>query len=189
MMFLLFVPIPLIHLILVDAFSVRICMGWANRGVPPKVHFVDTALPYWACTPSQLRPEQPFCSSYLDVLGMYVNSNCLTLMVISGRETCTTIQRGVFTWPSAGRGPALLGTLFWEGSVHLVMQLEDYWGGVTPDQIGLPTTDPFYLPEQRHFPPWLGLFLQNPVDKLKLLGLKHFKGGNITVCLHIKQEV
>lgn len=69
------------------------------------------------------------------------------------------------------------------------MQLkEDYLAG-NPDQIGLPTTDPFYLLEQRQFPPWPGVFLQDPVDMLKLLRLKHFKGGNITVCLYIKQEM
>lgn len=115
----------------------------------------------------------------------------ICLMVISGRETCTTIQRGVFMWPCAGRDPALLGTLFWEVSAHFVMQLkEDYWGGgVTPDQIGLPTTDSFYLQEQRHFPPCLELFLQDPVGMLKLLRLTHFKGGNIAVCSHKKTRI
>jgi hypothetical protein len=54
----------------------------------------DAALPNWACTPNQFRPDKPFYSSDLDVVGMYLHRNSLTMALISGREAHTSLQRG-----------------------------------------------------------------------------------------------
>lgn len=48
------------------------------------------ALPY--CTQNQFRPDQPFCSSYPDTLGIHLTRNCLYFVISKDGAICTVSQ-------------------------------------------------------------------------------------------------
>lgn len=56
------------------------------------------SLPYCTCTQNQFRLDWFFCSSYLYMLGIYLNRNCLNLIITRGIEVhvsmCNLIRQG-----------------------------------------------------------------------------------------------
>lgn len=51
-----------------------------------------TVLPYCARTQNQFSPDQPFDASYLNMSGIYLNTNCLNIVVTRGRGTHISAQ-------------------------------------------------------------------------------------------------
>lgn len=93
-MFLLFVPIPLIHIGMLSPCA----YAWDGqiRESPRKF----TCRHSFALLSLHPKSAQARTAFLLFIPGCIGN---VCVMVISGREACTTIQRGVFMWRSAGR--------------------------------------------------------------------------------------